>query len=161
MISRLLLAATLVGCKGGADPAAGGGGNYAGMAELEAEFVDPEAPEAAPWLLRIDEERWEIRDGDRWADAAVVGAWSVDRSDGLQLDDVRMLPKNAEEGASADGLRVDFRGEVEVYYGVFPDAVETTVSGGGPLEGSHAFAKGIGPIRLTVGGETREVAFYW
>jgi hypothetical protein len=160
-MSRRFALALLGGCGGDPATADGGRGDYAGRTELEAEFVDPERPDGQPWLLRVEEDRWEVRAGERWADGTVLGQWAVDRADGLWLDDVRMLPANAEQGAAVDGVRVDRVGAVAVYYGTFPDAVETTVTGGDRLDGSHAFAKDIGPIRLTIGGMTRELAFYW
>jgi hypothetical protein len=160
MTRAAALALLLGACGGDGEGQGGKAGDYSGRADLEAEFVDPEYPEGQPWVLRTDEDGWELRQGARWADAAVLARFEVDRSDGLWLDDTRMLPASADEGARADGCTVTARGEVEVWYGTFPDAVETEVAEG-RLAGAHAFARDIGPIRLTLDGETRELAFYW
>lgn len=142
---------------------AGSSADYAGRSELHAEFGPDGDTGSTPWLLRLDGDAWEARDGLAWSDAAVMGAWTASISDGLWLDDgtdrTQLLPDRLVKGESGDGVSVVSLGEVDTWYGTFDDAVIVEVSDG-RWAGEQAFARDFGLVIWTLDGETRELVYY-
>lgn len=159
MRPAVLLAVALGGCAGPAPANKAAEAGYAGPPGWMLHFAPADDPLAAPWQLRAGEADWELREGARWASAPVRVAAPVARDAGLVWDGVTLLPAGAAPGASAGGAEVTGDGPLEVYYGRFPDVLRVDV-GEGRFAGEWAFALGVGPVRLTVDGETRELVYY-
>ena len=117
-------------------------------------------PDSPALLIEVGEDAWEIRYGSGWSGAQVLGMVDV-RADstGYAAGDSMLVPQPIEVGSTAEGSTITARGEVEVWYGTFPDAVEVDV-GGGDFVGSAAFAPGVGPIRLDYQGKSWELVYY-
>jgi hypothetical protein len=111
------------------------------------------------WLLRVEEGTWTLREGERWRDAEELAAFEADTSDGLRLDEARVLPPRLEAGAAFEGGSVEAVEATQVWYGLFETAVTVQLDEG-RLAGRQVFAAGVGPIVLTVDGEERELALY-
>ena len=157
MRAALLL---LAGCGGQAVRDTGpADGDFRGPPGTRIELVPAETPESTPWMLAIAEAGWELREGDRWRNARAAGQWSISRDDGLWVDGWQLLPADPSVGAAGDGVTVVSEGALTVWYGTFPWTVSVEVADG-PFAGPAAFARDVGPIVLTVGGETRELAGY-
>lgn len=146
----LLLVGVLAGCEEA--PAAAGGellvADYAGEAGLSIVLEGGEDTGGEPVELRLSSTTWEARMGSAWEEAEVLGVWPVVRKPALELDGEVLL---------APPLRTSQ--ELEVRYGTFPDVVTSTVAGG-LFAGEWAFARGVGPIVATFGGDRRECVVY-
>ncbi len=159
----------LVGCS--SEPKDGSpmsAADYAGRPELHLEFgVSEDTGGLAlgdPWFLRLDEESWEGRHGESWGLGAWLGAWTAAFDDGLWLEDaagerVNLLPDRLSQGATGEGVEVTALGEVSTWYGTFDDTVTVEVSEG-DWAGTQVFARDFGLVLWTLGGETRELAYY-
>ena len=103
---------------------------------------------------------WELRYGETWSTAQVLGQYPafVD-GDGYHVEQSLIVPNPVEVGTTVDGTAITDRGELETWYGVFPDAIQVSV-GGGPFKGSAAFSAGVGPLRLEYQGDTWEIVYY-
>jgi len=145
------------------ETSAGSSADYAGRSELHAEFGPAGDTGSTPWLLRLDGEAWEARDGLAWPDAAVMGTWTASIDDGLWLDDgadrTQLLPARLAKGESGEGVSVVSLGGVDTWYGAFDDAVTVEVSEG-RWAGEQVFARDFGLVVWTLDGETRELVYY-
>ena len=154
------LAALALGCGAPLQADTGpSGDDYRGPPGARIELVPADAPEATPWMLAIEEASWELRVGDRWRNAETAGQWTASREDGLWVDASHLLPADPSVGSAAEGVTVVSEGEHAVWYGTFPWTVSVEVEAG-PFAGPAVFALDVGPIVLTVEGETRELAGY-
>jgi hypothetical protein len=108
----------------------------------------------------IPELRLDVGDAE-WTftleSGASAFAWSV--SDGLIVDDSTLLPATVTKGSSGAGVEVTEVGELAVWYGLFPDVASVIVSAG-RLSGEWAFARDIGPVFVTLGGQDWELVYY-
>lgn len=146
----LLLAGMLAGCEE-APPTAGGKllvADYAGEPGLSIVLENGEDTGGEPVELRLASTTWEARVGSVWEEAEVLGVWPVVREPALELDGEVLL---------APPIRSSQ--ELEVRYGTFPDVVTADLDSG-LFEGEWAFARGVGPIVATLGGERRECVVY-
>jgi len=100
--------------------------------------------------LRIDETSWTLSEGDDVDTATLVATWALTLDGGLTVDDTPLLPDTVRAGATAGTATVRAIAPWETVYGTFADAAEIEVAGEGPWVGTHVFAKGIGPIFLTL-----------
>ena len=118
------------------------------------------APDDEPLQIRIDDGLWDMRLGELWrtASEAQVAPVEVD-SDGYWADDSLLLPAGLSKGDSAQGTTITSRGEVEVWYGSFPDALSVDI-GSGAFAGEAAFVVEHGPIRLSWRGVDWELVSY-
>jgi hypothetical protein len=134
---------------------------FIGEPDTEYELVPEGLPDEPPALLRTapDQSTWTLRLGERWADAAPAGEWTLSKADGLRVGQQLLLPKRVKEGEAQDGVTVITVGEREVWYGIFPTVATVEVESG-DWAGEHAFAAGVGPILLTIGGVRWELAGY-
>lgn len=134
---------------------------FIGEPDTQYELIPEGLPDELPALLRTapDQSTWTLRLGERWADAAPAGEWTVSKSDGLRVAQQLLLPKRVKEGESQDGVTVLSVGEREVWYGIFP-TVATVEVDSGTFAGEQAFAAGVGPILLTLDGVRWELAGY-
>ncbi len=146
----LLLVGVLAGCEEA--PTSAGGellvADYAGEAGLSIVLENGEDTGGEPVELRLAPTTWEARMGSVWEEAEVLGVWPVVREPALELDGKVLL---------APPLRSSQ--ELEVRYGTFPDVVTANVDSG-VFEGEWAFARGVGPIVATLGGDRRECVVY-
>lgn len=128
---------------------------YAGGPGRLVEFADP-ADEAhvSQLTLVITETTWEFTN---LSGATLSVPWTMEGG-ALLVDGQVLLPAKVQGGSSAQGATVTSVGAEEVYYGTFPDAAAVTVEGG-DFAGEHAFARDVGPIRLTWSG-VWELAYY-
>jgi hypothetical protein len=159
MSRRLLPALALAACTSAPPTGKPAEAGYAGPSGWLLQFAPPDDPSAGLWQLRAGASAWELRDGPRWATAPVLVEAAVEREPGLVWDGVVLLPPDAAPGAQAGGTEVIGDGPLDVYYGRFPDVLEVSV-GEGRFAGPWAFAFGVGPVRLTVDGATRELVYY-
>lgn len=83
--------------------------------------------------------------------------WST--TDGLLVNDSRLLPATVKDGSTGDGVEVTDFGERSVWYGMFPDVGTTEVSAGS-LAGEWAFARDVGPIVAHYADEDWELVYY-
>lgn len=154
----LLLLACSAEFVGGSDPATleAWGGPAGAYLEL-APIGEPDSPAL---LIEIDRDGWDLRYGTGWSGAQELGARGLVIDElGYAVGESLLVPAPVEEGASAQGSTILRRGELEVWYGTFPDAIEVEV-GGGELAGEAAFGAGIGPLRLTWQGRAWELVYY-
>lgn len=149
----------LLACGEGAPTKAVPPGGYAPVEGSRFELVPVGFPDEAPWELRVEEGAWKMRIGDRWADATALGAWPYEADDGLIVGESRLLPRTVEAGAQEEGATVESVDRGEVWYGTF-DEVATVTIAAGDWAGEQRFARGVGPIFLTLGGEPRELVYY-
>lgn len=118
------------------------------------------APDSVPLMIHVEEDAWELRYGEPWRTATEAGIYDVATDAvGYRVDDSLLLPAGLEVGSSADGTTILDQGEVEVWYGTFPDALTVEV-GQGTFQGEAVFADGVGPIRLRYAGRTWELVGY-
>lgn len=118
------------------------------------------APDSVPLMVYIAQDSWELRYGEPWRTATEQGLYPVVADAvGYRVDDSLLLPASLEVGTSADGTTIQEQGEVEVWYGTFPDVLTVEV-GEGTFRGEAAFADGVGPILLSYGGRTWELLGY-
>ena len=157
----LLAACTPAACTP-ADTGAGGASFrlYAGepgqLYELRAPAEDAPGDTAAPvptgptrWL-RVDDAAWTLTEGDDVDTATLVATWALQLDGGLTVDDTALLPDTVRAGASVGTATVRAIAPWETVYGTFADAAEVEVTGDGPWAGTHVFAKGVGPVFLTL-----------
>lgn len=164
----------LLACTGG-DTGPGAGGllaeDFAGPSEFRMEFVeagslaseDSGEDTAVPTdvlHLHASDGTWSFRHGQRWSEATQLGEYAVEvTDDGIMLAGDQVLPARVTAGETSEaGVEVTALGELEVWYGTFPMVASVTVSEGVP--GEHAFAQGVGPIRLELFDASWELAFY-
>ncbi len=112
-----------------------------------------------PLQLHIGEDEWELRLGERWADATFVDVYFLDREDGLWVDDAQLLPEDPSVGAAGQGCEVVAAGEHATYYGTFLDTVTVAVDDG-DFAGEVVFARGVGPVAFDVDGQGWTAAYY-
>ena len=131
------------------------GADTAGSMDTAAYTADTATVEPPAELsLAIDATTWT------WTlPSGVVQAVDWSTTDGLLVDDSRLLPATVKDGASADGVDVTDTGELAVWYGTFPDVASVTVSAGS-LAGDWAFARDVGPIVAQVAGDDWELVYY-
>lgn len=122
--------------------------DYAGEVGTRAQFAPPGSPDEVPLALEIGEGQWTLRLGADWDDATPVSEHAVSTDGALVVDGVELLPAKP-AGAT------DFT----TYYGTFPDTVSSTVEEGA-FAGHWVFARGLGPVLLTVDGVERELVYY-
>lgn len=110
--------------------------------------------------LHADAGIWSFRFGQRWSEATPMGEYAVETGDdGFTMAGDQVLPPRLKVGETSDmGVEVIALGELEVWYGTFPMVASVEVTEG--VAGAHAFAEGIGPIRLAIFGDEWELAFY-
>lgn len=160
-MTGVVLLALLVAC--GDDTAAGEapvstGLDYAGYVGTAVELIPVGEPDAEPLFIAFREASWERRTGREWEDGAPVGRWARSVQEGaLYLESALTVPASVRDGA--DDARVVSTAPREVWYGTFPDTVEVEIAAG-PLAGTQVFAKGVGPIALTLEGVGWELAGY-
>lgn len=132
-----------------------GQADTAGPADTAGDTGDTAAAEPPAELsLAIDATTWT------WTlPGGAVEAVDWSPTDGLVVDDSRLLPATVKDGASADGVEVTEKGERAVWYGTFPDVASVTVSAGS-LAGDWAFARDVGPIVARVAGDDWELVYY-
>jgi hypothetical protein len=153
-----------LGCapqEGPIDASGEGFAAFIGEPDTQYELIPEGLPDEPPALLRTapDQSAWTLRLGERWADAAPAGEWTLSKSDGLRVGQQLLLPKRVKEGEAQDGVTVLSVGAREVWYGSFP-TVATVEVASGDWAGEHAFAAGVGPILLTIDGVRWELAGY-
>lgn len=118
------------------------------------------APDSVPLMIHVEQDAWELRYGEPWRAATDAGAYAVTTDAvGYHVDDSLLLPAGLEVGSSAEGTTIVDQGEVEVWYGTFPDALTVEV-GQGPFQGEAVLADGVGPILLRFSGRTWELWGY-
>ena len=123
------------------------------------ELAPLDQPDAEPWELRVEEGEWRMRIGDRWADATQLGTWPYEADPGLIVGESRLLPDRVEVGEAQAGATVESIDAGTVWYGTFDEVATVTVEEG-DWAGEARFAKGLGPIALTLRGELRELVYY-
>lgn len=84
--------------------------------------------------------------------------WAVG-ADGLSVNGELILPARTGPGSSGAGVSVTDNGATEVYYGTFDDTVTVEIDAGS-FAGTAVFARGLGPIVLTLSGVPMELAYY-
>jgi hypothetical protein len=162
-MSPALLLAIAAAC--GGEEAGGGasvvtGADYAGPVGGAVELVPVGEADAESLFIAFREASWERRTGREWDDGTPTGAWARSVREGaVYLEESLTVPASVTAGSSAEGARVLSVGAREVWYGTFPDTVEIEVAAG-PLAGTQVFAKGVGPIVLTLEGVGWELAGY-
>jgi hypothetical protein len=125
-----------------------------------AEFIPQEAPEEQPLLVHInDEGGWDLRRGDRWADAEVQGSWQASEDEGYVVNGDLLLPPTLVQGETTDDVTITALGEATAWYGTFEMAV-TVDRESGRLATEQVFARDIGPVVLTLDGFRWELAAY-
>jgi hypothetical protein len=100
--------------------------------------------------LRVDDAAWTLTEGDDVDTATLVATWALQLDGGLTVDDTALLPDTVRAGASVGTATVRAIAPWETVYGTFADAAEVEVTGDGPWAGTHVFAKGVGPVFLTL-----------
>ena len=114
------------------------------------EFIPQDAPELEPLLVHIDDDGgWELRRGERWADAEAQGSWQASQDDGYVVNGDLLLPPQLVEGETTDDLTITALGEATAWYGTFEMAV-TVDRESGRLATEQVFARDIGPVVLTL-----------
>ncbi|MDP2309434.1 MAG: hypothetical protein Q8P18_25660 [Pseudomonadota bacterium] len=122
---------------------------------------DTAAPPAPSRWLRVDEASWTLTEGATADVGATVGTWVTRREGGLFVDEIRLLPDPVLAGKAADGATVRAIADWETRYGRFPDAAEIEIAGdGGAWAGTQVFARGVGPVFLTIDGAAWETVWY-
>ncbi len=150
----------LLACAGEEPQAAWSLEDWGGPAGAFYELVPLDEPDSLPLLVQVEADTWEFRYGDNWRTAQQQGeAERTVGGQGYLVGTSLLLPSELEVGSSAQGTRIQARGEVEVWYGSFPDVLSVEV-GEGELAGPAAFAAGVGPILLSWGGKEWELAGY-
>ena len=132
--------------------------DYAGARDTLLLFAPQGEPDGSPRMLRITEENWEFRDGDFWRNASEGAALPYTISAGLVVDGSLLLPKEARVGGIAEDATITEDGAYEGYYGTFPDTLSVEI-GAGDWAGTAIFAKDIGLIRYSRGGDW-ELVYY-
>ena len=129
------------------------------LPEADGAEVQHASDEDEPLQLHIGEDEWELRLGERWADANFVAVYFLDRDDGLWVDDAQLLPADPEVGATGQGCEVVAAGEHATYYGTFLDTLTVAVDDG-DFAGDVVFARGVGPIDFTLDQQRWTAAYY-
>jgi len=125
-----------------------------------AEFVPEGVPDAEPLLLKIGEDGgWELRRGERWADAAPQGNWEAWEDGGYWVNGDLLLPERLVVGETTDDVTVVEMGTATAWYGTFEMAV-TVLRDSGRLSNEQVVASGVGPVILTLDGFRWELAWY-
>ncbi len=134
--------------------------DFYGQADSFMQFGPSEAPAGGPFLMmHIEANSWALREGEEWANADDLGSLTVDTADGLVVDGQLIMPATLEVGAEQEGVEVLSLGEEQVYYGIFPLSVRTSVPSG-RFQGEQIFARDVGPAQLVLDGETWELVYY-
>ena len=111
---------------------------------------DTAAPAGPTRWLRVDDAAWTLTEGDDVDTATLVATWAIQLDGGLTVDDTALLPDTVRAGAAVGTATVRAIAPWETVYGTFADAAEVEVTGDGPWAGTHVFAKGVGPVFLTL-----------
>ena len=111
---------------------------------------DTAAPAGPTRWLRVDDAAWTLTEGDDVDTASLVATWAIQLDGGLTVDDTALLPDTVRAGAAVGTATVRAIAPWETVYGTFADAAEVEVTGDGPWAGTHVFAKGVGPVFLTL-----------
>lgn len=153
----------LLACADGESPEGVGGiyyGDFVPPPGWVAEYIPQDAPDEQPLLLHIDADGgWELRRGERWADAQVQGVWQAVDDEGYWVNNELILPSTLTQGTTVDDVTVTGLGEATAWYGTFEMAV-TLERNGGRLSSEQVFARDIGPVVLTLDGFRWELASY-
>jgi hypothetical protein len=119
----------------------------------------PDTTTPSRWL-RVADTTWTLTEGATADAGTPIATWTTRRESGLFLDDVRLLPVNVLAGKSADGATIRAVATWDTVYGSFPDAAEVEITTEGAWAGTQVFAKGVGPVFLTIDGAAWETAWY-
>ena len=153
----------LLACAGEDGPGGDGGLGYSDFVPEPgwiAEYIPQDAPEVEPMHLHIgDEGGWQLRRGERWADAEVLGDWEALDEGGYFVNGELVLPERLTAGEVTDGVTVVELGEVSAWYGTFEMGVIVDRQGG-RLASEQVFARDLGPVVLTLDGFRWELAYY-
>jgi hypothetical protein len=123
------------------------------------EYVPPGRGEATPLWLTVTATKWLMATGIDYAEAVETASWTAVADKTLTVADVEVLPKRFRVGDTTEDIEVLSLDVRETWYGVFDVALTVDISSG-PLQGEAAFAEGIGPIFLTMGASTWDLASY-
>lgn len=127
--------------------------DYAGTAGNLLMFSPLEEPDGPTEMLLISEESWEIRVGDFWEEAEPGDHWSWSlEEEGLQVGSDLLLPAGLKKGSSSGSATIEAVGAFTTWYGDFSDTLLVTVEDGA-WAGQLVFARGLGPIRFSRGGD--------
>jgi len=146
----------------GKDDGEGGLGyaaDFAGREGVYLELGPVEDPRDTPLILHVEDQQWVLRWGDEWGAATELATYDLSLNSGLTVGGFQLLPSRLAVGEVGDGVEVTARGEVEVWYGIFEDAVTVSVESG-PFAGEQVFGRDLGPIRVTHLGAVWELAYY-
>ncbi|MSQ03971.1 MAG: hypothetical protein EXR71_19135 [Myxococcales bacterium] len=144
------LAGGLGACGEAAELAAGGRqlADYIGVAGTRIEFAPAGSADETPLQLLIGVDRWTLRSGARWDEAEPVAEWAVITEPALMVDGQELLSMPLPDAVA-----------VTTWYGEFAESVEASPDAG-RVAGAWVFARGIGPIVVTVDSVSRECVFY-
>jgi len=123
------------------------------------EMVRLDVDEARVLMVEEQSGTWDVRYGLDWSDSDPIDVFAVNLVGGLTVDGQRMLPEVVEEGQVADGVELVAIDTWEARYGVFPEVAEVEVAEG-EWAGTQAFAREVGPVRLTFSGQAWDLVFY-
>lgn len=127
--------------------------DYAGSAQNLLMFTPLEEPEGSSRMLLIGEENWELRNGDFWEDAEPGDhwGWALEEA-GLRVGADLLLPASLSVGSEEEGAKITADGAFSTWYGTFPDTRTVTLDSGA-WSGTLVFAKNVGLIRFSRGGD--------
>ncbi len=154
-----LLIALLSACTDGPVGGRAFAEDYAGREDSYLELAPEGQPTELPLILHIDGGRWVLRRGGDWVGAQDVADLPYSLDDGLVVGGDTLLPPRLAPGERAGGAEVTDRGEVATWYGSFEDAFTVAVEGG-DWSGEQAFARDIGPVRISFQGASWELVYY-
>jgi len=154
-----LLLLTLACGKDDGDGGRGYAADFAGREGIYLELGPIEDPRDTPLILHVDDGQWILREGEEWGAAEEIATYDMVLNKGLTVGGSQLLPSRLAIGETGDGVEVTARGEVEVWYGLFDDAVTVAVESG-PFAGEQVFGRDLGPVRVTHLGAIWELAYY-
>lgn len=160
--ARTTLLLLAVGCSGDFQSESGEAtvADWGGPAGGYVELTPPDSPDSPGLLIEFEEDHWELRYGTGWSGAQQLGEpVSSVGADGYVLDDSVLVPAQLEVGSSSGGTTITSQGELEVWYGLFPEVIFVDVADG-EFAGEAAFAPFVGPLRLTWQGQVWELVYY-
>lgn len=142
------------------EPGPASNSDWGGPVGAYLELAPVGMPDSPALLIEVGETEWEIRYGTGWSGAQVLDLVDVvSDGTGYAVGDSMLVPAPVEQGASAGGSTITAQGQVEVWYGIFADAISVEV-GSGAFAGDAAFASGVGPLLLDYEGKSWELVYY-